>query len=208
MKKLDVDWRFLTDALIALAVCGAISALMIWYSLYFKQHYQKSYEYHHSEFRENSQRYLSVDDDERIIRENYGNFIELYNKGVLGRENRLNWLETLRAAGDSIKMPGLRFQVSSQEAIKPPYLNDVSTGSFQVFSSRMHLDMGLLHEYDFSALLNDLDKQAAGMYSVSSCSFARKGGEFVLDPKVANIAASCDLDWYTVNLPGEGLVLK
>jgi hypothetical protein len=33
-------------------------------------------------------------------------------------------------------------------------------------------------------------------------------GPIVMDPAKPNINAVCDLDWYTVNLPGEGLVIN
>jgi hypothetical protein len=208
MKKVDLDWRFLADALLAVLACGLVGALMVWYSLHFKQNYQKAFQSSQAQFRQTSERYLSVDDEARIIRDKYPRFMDLYDRGVLGKENRLNWLETLRAAGTSIKMPNLRYQVSSQESVTPPYLSKVSAGSFKVYTSKMQLDLGLLHEYDLAALLDDLNKNAAGLYSVSQCTMSRANPEIKMDPKVENIKATCALDWYTVNLPGEGLVLK
>ena len=130
MKKLEFDWRVLSDALIALLVCGLVSLAMLWYSYYFRDKEEAAYKSHHAQFKQTSQRYLSVDDEERIIREQYPRFIELYNKGVVGQENRLNWLETLRNVGQSIKMPELRYQISSQEAANLPYLANVNAGSF------------------------------------------------------------------------------
>jgi hypothetical protein len=209
MKKVEFDFRYVSDALIALLVCGAVSMLMIWYSLYFKRHYQEAYDYSHAEFRKHSEKYLAVDDEMRIIREKYPRFIELYNKGVVGKENRLNWLETLRAAGTGIKMPDLQYEIKSQETNNPPYLANVSTGNFQVYSSKMNLHLGLLHEYDLSALLDDLSQRATGLYSVSRCTMTRATkDDMKLDAKLANINANCELDWYTVNLPGEGLVIN
>jgi hypothetical protein len=209
MKKADFDLRYVSDGLVVMLVCAAVSALILWYSLYFRGHYQAAYDDSQSQFRRNSEQYLSVDEDMRIIREKYPRFIDLYNKGVVGRENRLNWLETLRSAAAGIKMPGLRYEIKAQETNNPPYLVNVSTGNFQVYSSKMQLSLGLLHEYDLSALLDDLSKRATGLYSVSSCKMTRAGeGPIVMDPAKPNINAVCDLDWYTVNLPGEGLVIN
>ena len=207
MKKLEIDWSYFSDALIALMVCLAVSFLMIWYSSYFKQHYKTAYDYSHTRFRENSERYLSIDDEMKIIREKYPRFLKMYGKGILGKENRLNWMETLRAAGNAIQMPDLRYEIKSQETANPAYLGAVNKGNFEVYSSTMHLDLGLLHEYDLSALLDDLNARAKGLYSVSRCTMSRKAGELVIDASIANISAACDLDWYTLNLPGDGLVL-
>lgn len=208
IKKADIDWRFLGDALLALLACGVVGALMVWYSLHFKQSYEQAFKSSHAEFRQTSERYLSIDDEARIIRDMYPRFMELHDRGVLGKESRLNWLETLRAAGASIRMPGLRYQINSQEPVGPPYLSNVDKGSFTVYTTKMQLDLGLLHEYDLAALLDDLNKNATGLYSVSQCTLSRTNPEIRMEPKADNIKAICNLDWYTLNLPGEGLVMK
>ncbi|MGQ0657845.1 MAG: hypothetical protein ACT4NU_07090 [Chromatiales bacterium] len=208
MKKLDLDFRFLSDAFIALVVCVVVSAAMMWYSHYFKTKEEAAYQRNHAQFKDTSQRYLAVDDEDRIIREQYPRFIDLYNRGVIGEENRLNWLETLRRAGASIKLPELRYQINAQEAANPPYLVGTNTGHFQVYESRMRLDLGLLHEYDFATLLDELNRHAAGLYSISRCTFTRKQGAIEPNPKAQNISAGCELEWYTVNLPDKSLVLR
>jgi len=105
-------------------------------------------------------------------------------------------------------MPGLRYQINSQEPVGPPYLATVDKGSFTVYTTEMQLDLGLLHEYDLAALFDDLNRNATGLYSVSQCMMSRTNAEIRMDPKADNIKAVCNLDWYTLNLPGEGLVLK
>lgn len=208
MKKLDFDFSFLSDAVVALVACAVLGGGLLWWSHYYKTRQEAAYSRNHGEFREASQRYLSVDDDEKIIRQQYPRYIELTNKGVIGEENRLNWLESLRRAGASIDLPSLRYQISAREAANPPYLVNFNSGNLQVYESRMRLDVGLLHEYDFSALLDELNRHAAGLYSVSRCTFTRSNDVVAPDPRAENITAGCELEWYTVSAPGDGLALQ
>ena len=205
MARAKVDWTVLRGALGVFALCAAVAAAILAASFLFREQMYKRFQSSQARFADASQRYLSVDEEDHMIRENYPRFIELYNEGIIGHENRLNWIEVLRNAGRAIGMPELRYNISSQTMDTPPFLGN--TGSYQIYTSTMRLEMGLLHEYDFSSLLDDLDKHAAGLFSVSTCSFTR-APKIKFNIHAKNISASCKLMWYTINLPGDGIVMK
>jgi hypothetical protein len=195
------DWSILRGSLILFVVCVLASALMLAGSYRFKQEMEREYQSNHNRFRNASQQYLAVDEEERIIDEFYPEFVRLYRSGLLGGERRLSWLETLREAGEAIKIPELNYKLESQRLTKPDY--DVHLGTYGLYVSPMNLSIGLLHEGDLFQLLNALDRDALGQYSVRNCEFTRAEGEVRLDPKVANIKANCLLEWLTVDLSGD-----
>jgi len=205
MAKAKADWTVLRGALGVFALCAAVAAAILAASFLFREQMFKRFQSSQARFADASRRYLSVDEEDRMIRDNYPRFIELYNNGIIGHENRLNWIEVLRNAGHAIRMPELHYNIASQTQDTPPF--PVNTGGYQIYTSAMKLEMGLLHEYDFSNLLDELDKHAAGLFSVSSCSFTRQK-EIKFDLHAKNISASCKLLWYTINLPGDGIVMK
>lgn len=41
-------------------------------------------------------KYLAVDQEDIIIKEQYPRFVEILRKGVIGNEQRLNWIEVLK----------------------------------------------------------------------------------------------------------------
>ena len=205
MAKAKVDWMVLRGALGVFALCAAVAGAIIAVSFLFRDQMYKRYQLSQVSFSDASRRYLSVDVDDRMIRDYYPRFIELYNQGIIGNENRLSWIEVLRHAGRSIGMPALRYQISSQTQDKPPFISN--TDGYQIYTSTMKLEMDLLDEYDFSNLLDDLDKQASGLFSVSNCSFSREP-EIKFKKGAKNISASCKLLWYTINTPGDGVVMK
>ncbi|MCZ6773047.1 MAG: hypothetical protein O7G83_13870 [Proteobacteria bacterium] len=195
------DWSILRGSLILFVVCVLASTAMLAGSFQFRQKMEREYQSNHSRFRNASQQYLAVDEEERIIEEFYPEFVRLYRAGLLGGERRLSWLETLREAGDAIKIPELTYKIEAQRPTKTDF--DVRLGSYELYSSPMNLSIGLLHEGDLFQLLNALDRDALGQYSVRSCNFKMTEGEIKLDPHVANIKADCLLDWLTIDLSGE-----
>ena len=113
----------------------------------------------------------------------------------------VSWLETLRNAGDAIKLPQLNFKLDAQREWSPDF--DLALGAYAVRASSMDLSLGLLHEGDVLELFSMLDERADGQYSVRSCEFRSAVDTLTLDPTLANIRAECKLDWLTVDLSGE-----
>ena len=195
------DWSILRGSLILFAVCVVVSATLLVGSNYFRQNMEREYEGNHARFRNASQQYLAVDEEERIIAHFYPEFVRLFRSGLLGPERRLSWLETLREAGDAIKIPELSYKIESERQTDPDF--SMQLGGYDLYVSAMNLNLGLLHEGDLFQLLNVLDRDALGQYSVKSCKFKLSEGEITLDPVKVNIKANCVLDWMTVDLSGE-----
>ncbi|MBI2994659.1 MAG: hypothetical protein HYY48_10855 [Gammaproteobacteria bacterium] len=198
MKREDLDWPVLTGALVTLLVSIVVSGLLIGGSYYFQKQMLLEFTRNNAQFQAISQRYLAVDEEEKLIRKFYPRFIELYNNGVIGKEQRLNWLEILRDSGEKIRVPGLSYEIKSQEVYAPQF--SAQLGRYQLFNSRMALNMQLLHEGDLLSLFSMLDSRAAGTYSVSECRFSRASTAIDLNPRKGNIMTKCDLNWFTIKL--------
>jgi len=196
MNREDIDWTILRGALITFFMCLLVGSALIGGSWYFKQEMLKNYKRNQVQFQGISRQYLAVDEEERLINEYNSVFLTLFDRGVLGDEHRLDWIETIRATGESIKLPALRYKINSQNIYTPEY--PVNTGNFSLYSSDMVLNLDLLHEGDIFRVLRDLDNKALGTYSVSGCKFLRKSGEVKEDPTIANISADCNLQWFTI----------
>ena len=197
MKRDDIDWTILKGSVISFMVCLLISGLFAGGSYYFRDRAQIEFQQNKNKFQSISRRYLAVDEEERLIRQFYPEFVDLYNTGIIGREHRLNWIEVLRQVGERIMLPSLSYQISSQEVYTPGY--SINLGGFQLFRSSMQLNLGLLHEGDLQQLLKNLDEQAEGTYSVSECTFNNRSQE-IKNKDTANISAECLLQWFTIKL--------
>jgi len=149
-------------------------------------------------FQNISRRYLAIDEEAKRILKYLPEFIDLYNHGVIGSEQRLNWIEVLQNTGARIKLPALSYSISSQKDYTPPY--PLTLGSYKIYKSEMTLEMQLLHEGDLFSLLNALNNDARGEYNLTSCGFDKGNKDIVESPNAPNIRVSCELEWYTIKL--------
>lgn len=195
------EWSIVSGAIGAFLICLVLSAALLAASILFRGNMQNEYDRSQNLFRDVSQKYLSVDGDEKIIKQHYPRFIELYNRGVIGSEKRLNWVETLEAAGKEIKLPAMRYQIDARKPYKPDY--ELNTGAYELYATNMKLNLGLLHEIDLAKLINELNKDASGLFNIKRCRFNRTNKGIDIDPKKSNITADCELQWYSLNLTGD-----
>lgn len=200
-----IEWPIIRGAIGVFLVCLLLSGLLLAGSFFFRAQMQNEYDQNQTAFRDISQKYLSVDGDERIIKKHYPRFIELYNRGIIGSEKRLNWVETLESAGKFIKLPAMRYQIDSRKIFEPDF--ELTTGAYNLYATNMTLSLGLLHEIDLAKLISELNKDATGLFNIKQCRFRKTNKRLETDPEKSNINAECELQWYSLNL-SEGQEIK
>ncbi len=200
MAQVNFDWKVLRGALSIFGVCLLGSAVLIGVSQYFRDQMRAEFRDHQARFRGVSQQYLAIDEEERIIQEHLPEFVRLFESGVVGDEHRLDWLEALREAGAVIKLPNLAYNIDSQALHRTDF--PLELGAYDLFASRMTLDIGLLHEGDLLQLFDILNDEAAGLYNVSRCTLSREGTLLDLNSARSNLSANCEILWYTLELRG------
>ncbi len=205
MKTSKIDWSVLRGAIGLLVVCIIISAGLMMGSMYYSDAMRSDYKKEDTRFKSVSRKYLAVDQEEKMIMLHYPRFKFLYQKGVIGKEQRLNWLETLRQSSDKLELTSLRYNIDSREIYTPPYA--VNQGAYQIYSSSMKLELGLLHEDDLLNLLSELEIKSNGLFSVSACEIARREKEITRSIERAKLTATCELLWYTIDMAGNEIVL-
>lgn len=193
-----IDWSILKGAMILFSICLVLSSSLSIWSYYFNSKLSKELKQNKVLFQSISRRYLDVDQEEKLLQEYFPQFVSLYNRGIIGREKRLNWIEALRQSGEKIKLSGLRYSINSQEEFNPEF--PVNYGGYTIYRSSMELNLGLLHEGDLFTLLNYIDKKAEGSYTISECTFNKAGGQIVFEKNQTNITAACVLNWLTIDL--------
>ena len=205
MKRNDIDWSILRLSLIIFFICLIVSGALIYGSFYFKDKMLNEYNRNNAMFRSVSNKYFAVDEEEKLIKKYYPVFVQLYNEGTLGRELRLNWVETLRKAGEEIDISSLSYEIQSQELYTPAF--PVMTGKYSLFRSVMNLNMQLLHEGNLFRLFEILDQKAKGAYNIENCTITSTSIKILEAPGSANLSARCELIWHSIKL-ADGTELK
>lgn len=118
----------------------------------------------------------------------------LAEKGLVGRNFRLQWIENLKQISELYRLPGIDFTLHNAE--------DATESSEHYFSeqlpfktTKMDLNLDLLHEGDWYNLLLYLHQNAPGLFSAEECELAR-----VSEGKnqYGGLNAKCSLKWYTM----------
>lgn len=196
MKIEYLDWSILRiPSAIFITVC-LITVSIVTASYYYRQAMQQEYTASQSTFRNISSRYLQVDQEEMLIKKYYPEFLDLYKSGLIGKEKRLDWIESLQSISEVLEIPSLRYEISSQEPL--PESLPIDTGRFRIYQSVMQVNMDMLHEIDLIRFLERINKVAQGLYTVSSCSLTRRTKDVDTTSEQANVSAECELDWYSI----------
>jgi len=205
MRREDFDWPVVRFSFIIFIVLLVVSTALVTSSWMFKKDMLKEYTMNKSRFNSISQKYLAVDEDEEIIRQYYPEFIALYKQGFVGREHRLNWIETLRASSERVKLPGLTYDISPQEEYSPGF--SINMGRFALYSSTMRLNIDMLHEGDLLHLIKDMNEHVEGIFTITECNFKRANRELIERRDATNITADCELQWLNIRL-ADGTEIK
>lgn len=205
MKTENIYLKVLGSSIMVFAASLIISGAAAFGAYYFEKQMLLEYNRANAAFQSISSRYLAVDEEEKLIRSHLPDFVKLYNSGIIGDEQRLNWIEVLRAAGEEINLPSLNYQIESQQPYTPAF--PLNQGKYRLYTSKMLLNMQLLHEGDLFRILDKLDTEAKGSYSISSCTFGQTATQITDDPDASNISARCEVLWFTIKL-ADGTPIK
>lgn len=136
-------------------------------------------------------------DEKDIILRYRSEYMSLQQIGFVGEEQRINWVDALRAASLSLKMFGVSYQIEAQQ----PYVSPIAAGAgaYRVQQSLMKISMGLLHEEDLLRFLKALEEQRVGIFNVRECSLQRQSGAQVESLRMQpHLQANCSLVWLTI----------
>jgi len=193
-----IDWKLLRGSIIVLVLSLSVSASLAYAANYFQQQMLREFNTANAAFRSISTRYLTVDEEEKLVRSYLPRFVQLYQNGIIGNEQRLNWVEVIRATGDEYGIPALSYQIESQQVYTPGY--PLNLGRYSLHSSKMLLNMQLLHEGDLFRIFEKLDENAKGSFTLTSCSVNQSVQSITDSPNAGNISVRCELQWFTIRL--------
>lgn len=204
------DWRELSGALAGLGLALLAAALPSAASYYFYREARAEFSQNKAQFEAERARYLRLGEQAALLTAHYPAFAALGRQGLVGPEQRLNWIETLGRAGPELGLPRLEYEIGRRQALAadygPDYELDHGSGrdAYRLYKSELRLSLGLLHEVDLLRLFDYLDRHARGHYTVRVCRLQRPEGAIRIAREAVNLAVDCRLEWLTLNLPDGG----
>lgn len=121
---------------------------------------------------------------------------QLLAKGVIGDEDRLQWVEVLTNISRQQPQMKLKYRIDAQRPLD--FVPDVPAG-MRIFASRMHLRLLTAHEAQLLAVLAQLDKEAHGLHLLRQCEIRRgKLDEQQRDWVAPPLESQCLIEWVTL----------
>lgn len=193
----DPTLRNLAGSLIAAAVGLAVLTATMWMASDWLDERERAFNRARGELAQAANQYRNASDDQAVYREYADRFRDMSERGWIGEEGRLTWIEALQSINADLKLPTLRYEIGQRTSVA----HDRASGAnrLHLYRTPMRLTIGALHEYDVVELLERLDAAGDGMLSLSGCTMQRNG-RLRFDARTANVDAACELNWYTLRL--------
>jgi hypothetical protein len=134
--------------------------------------------------------------EEQEIKEKIARFHDLQARGILGEEERLNWVDQIRRIKAERKLYEIEYEISPQRVFTLPGFPGAGSG-FEFYTSPIQLRMDLLHEGDLLNFLSDFGAAVHAHVRVSKCAIERlprTGGAIGPAPQ---LRTNCILDLVT-----------
>ena len=145
-------------------------------------------------------RYHRSGEEREVILRYLPAYRKLQSEGLVGAEQRIEWIEGLRSANKEAGLFGVSYQLEARKPFTP--LGQTNPASQFLQQSLMKLSFGLVHEGDLMRFLQMLATQQSGMFFIRSCTIDRSIQNDAPAPRQPNLSAHCELSWLTID-PGK-----
>ncbi len=203
MKLEKQEWKKLQTPLITLGLTIAITALLFTLAQTYSNTQEEALKNQQNQLNSARQRYQSSGAEKDMITEFLPKYQALINKGFIGEERRIEWVEELRVQHKSLKLFDIKYNIGPQEDYKPIFASNL--GGFVLHRSIMKLELDMLHEGDILQLTESLSAKNITPFMLRDCEITRPNSSAALNKQlIANMHALCELDWLTLREPTNG----
>jgi hypothetical protein len=190
------DLPALARPLIVLAAVAALSSAGIVYTGKLVERGKVDLTAAQAKLKEAHQRVARSGEEVDTLRAYTGPYQQLERSGIVGEEQRLNWIEALRVANMAARLYGVDYEVATQNAYA--FAQQVNAGNLPVQQSIMKLKLGLLYETDLLAFFKALAEQDVGIFSVNQCQLQRLISDVSKPVNQPTLRAECEVAWVTI----------
>jgi hypothetical protein len=204
MARSKLDLRpLIPPALAALVAAGLLAGVISWTGEWLAER-ERAFRAAERELAAAAREYRSASDDQAVYEEYAARFRDMRQRGWIGPEERLTWIEALQAINRDLQLPTLRYDIAQRQPVGLDGAG-VDPGRMQLYRTTMNLTLGALHEGDLFTVLGRLANDGQGLAALESCRMRRAQGpgEVRLAVGATNLEIGCTLHWYSLEIRTE-----
>ena len=142
-------------------------------------------------------RLASANEEEREIEASLQQYQALAARGIIGEENRLDWVDTVTAIKNERRLFNINYSIEPQKELDYPGFSPGGSVKFMV--SHVKIAMQLLHEEDLLNFIDDLTRRGKPYLSGRSCNVRREGSSAGGTTLAPRLQADCMFDLITIS---------
>lgn len=157
------------------------------------------------QFSDYSKRYETVRRDfdallaeQRMVQRYEDRYEGLHDRGFIGPESRLDWIETVRTTAEGLSLPRVTYSIDPQLEVSPPVKSAVRSKDMKINVSRAELQLGVSHELDVLRFFDELQHNAPGLIKVDECDLSWRADLSAALHPGSNLGAQCSVQIYSV----------
>ena len=193
MKLATSDLPKLQWSILAIVLMMAVGAALIFFAFSATEVAKRDRAIAQAERNEFDGKLKQVRNEEDEIKQKSAVFKALQTRGMIGEEQRLEWVELIKDIRDTRRLIDLQYEIAPQRRLDA----DAAKG-FAFYSSTMRLQLKLLHEEDLTRLIDDLRERARALIQVKSCDISRLSQGAGDGSPIAQLQADCRINWITL----------
>lgn len=199
MKSPTTDLGHLKWAIALLIILSALGGAAVWTTLQMQSAGERSIREATGARNDIRARLARARDEQAELRDKIARYLAFKDRGYIGPEKRLDWVEAIARIKLARRIYRLDYEFSPQRAIDATILpGSPSAGGFDFLSSRMKLQVQVLHEGELLALLDDIRGAVRAMIQLRSCDFERAPAGAGDRNNPAPLKVECTLEWITL----------
>ena len=198
MTRFEFDWPYLRRHTMRPVLSAAVAAVALIAALWAHDYQRARYDELAANRNAVHEDYDALVHQRRLVDRYHRRYQRFDDLGFIGRESRLDWVETLRMAANGLSVPRLSYAIEPQIEVVPPVQSVLGGEDLQIRASKVQLELGLLHELDLLRFFDDLQAHAPGLIKVDRCELSwevEPGSRVNTD---TNLSASCAVQLYSV----------
>ena len=186
------DFPRLQWSLLAATLMLALGATAVYFAFNAMQTATRERAAAQATWKETDSKLKQVRNEENEIKHKAAIFKALQTRGMIGEEQRLEWVELLKEIRDTHRLIDLQYEIAPQRK-----LDAATVSGFAFYSSAMRMQLKLLHEEDLTRLIDDLRQRARALIQVKRCDVTRLPYSTNASQS-AQLQADCQIDWITL----------
>ena len=196
------DGRFLRSSGIGLLLCLILGAGAVALAYLYWQGAVRDNNVARNQQQETKRKLAQASSEEIELKEKIARYLTLKQRGVVGIEKRLDWVEQLGAIRRERKLPDLTYELSAQHSVERNLLpNGASAGGHRYVTSTLQFATSVLHEGDLTGMLADLQSRLAAGVSVRECRLSRRSDEDRTQGFGYGLRSECKVELVTIKEP-------